>query len=901
MKKLGILLLAAAFAVFGLMTFAACNEETPDPGDDPIVTPEPDDPDDPGKPEEPDDTDELTFEYEGAVVSLDWYDQDNEILYIEDLYDFNGIGYLSNTQGIQFRNKTIVLLADLCFNEKWIPISDFYGIFDGNHKIITGFNISSDAYMPESHPNSEYGYYQTAIFENNYGTIYNLLIKDFYIDVKLNNFFGSIQVSVLTANNYGSILNCNLTGTIFCSTNLFIVGSAEGVSTFFNANYGYINNCSVTCEMNVATTDNAGLYAVFGNNNYGRLENCNSYGTVRYNNEQNGRNNQISGLLNTSMHSEASDIFYNLYNETYADEYGEMGLYSCNSYADIESESYNRDEISGIVSSSTCIIEQCSYYGEMNISANDDNVLIDGLIGGIAARINNSKYTNSIITDNTMSGRIKLTVNNIFDIGDPRILAVGGIIGEIQTAREKTVIDNNTFSGSIKITDNTSSNSNSDPNNEHVFYYVAGIVGNANLHWSYENPPSHTKIMNCHMTGTIEVKTQHVSAIGGIAAHMYRSNELEGTVGNDFTLEVSSCSFNGHIAVQNCGPAIITAGGIAGQIESVNIINSYAKGKFDIDNSNGTFFGTIVGQSSRNPFFENGYTVSELINCDGHIQATINGINNDFSNLFGYSAWSYLKNDKIGDELANKYYYGTLDLSRKALYEELYTWFIEIGRYPYADFTFAPLVGPIDYGKYNLSIEDFQEVFVMVQLDNPKFYYTKTLFYTYESNGKPIPYAEPEIWDRYFTQDISSDNAKLLNILESVAEKTSSFSEYEKVKYIYEYINANTIYAESDGYSSSIIGTLLNGVAVCQGYSLSFKYLCDYIGIDCVVVVSDEMDHAWNIVEVDGAWYYVDTTWADTGTKDYFLLGSTEFNTDHYTYNDYLKIPEVSTTNYNLT
>ena len=41
MKKLGILLLAAAFAIFGLMTFAACNEETLGPGDDPIVTPEP--------------------------------------------------------------------------------------------------------------------------------------------------------------------------------------------------------------------------------------------------------------------------------------------------------------------------------------------------------------------------------------------------------------------------------------------------------------------------------------------------------------------------------------------------------------------------------------------------------------------------------------------------------------------------------------------------------------------------------------------------------------------------------------------------------------------------------------------------------------------------------------------
>ncbi|PWM53773.1 MAG: hypothetical protein DBX60_01835 [Bacillota bacterium] len=59
MKKLGILLLAAAFAVCGLMTFAACNEETLDPGDDPIVTPEPDEP---GKPEEPEATEGLVFE-----------------------------------------------------------------------------------------------------------------------------------------------------------------------------------------------------------------------------------------------------------------------------------------------------------------------------------------------------------------------------------------------------------------------------------------------------------------------------------------------------------------------------------------------------------------------------------------------------------------------------------------------------------------------------------------------------------------------------------------------------------------------------------------------------------------------------------------------------------------------
>ena len=65
MKKLGILLLAAALAAFGLMTFAACNEETLGPGDDPIVTPEPDDPgkpEDPTPPDEPEATEGLVFE-----------------------------------------------------------------------------------------------------------------------------------------------------------------------------------------------------------------------------------------------------------------------------------------------------------------------------------------------------------------------------------------------------------------------------------------------------------------------------------------------------------------------------------------------------------------------------------------------------------------------------------------------------------------------------------------------------------------------------------------------------------------------------------------------------------------------------------------------------------------------
>lgn len=60
------------------------------------------------------------------------------------------------------------------------------------------------------------------------------------------------------------------------------------------------------------------------------------------------------------------------------------------------------------------------------------------------------------------------------------------------------------------------------------------------------------------------------------------------------------------------------------------------------------------------------------------------------------------------------------------------------------------------------------------------------------------------------------------------------------------------------------------------------------------------MDHAWNMVEVEGEWYYVDVTWADTSSKEYFLMGSDEFILDHYAFNDYLNLPTASKYNYNL-
>ena len=51
-----------------------------------------------------------------------------------------------------------------------------------------------------------------------------------------------------------------------------------------------------------------------------------------------------------------------------------------------------------------------------------------------------------------------------------------------------------------------------------------------------------------------------------------------------------------------------------------------------------------------------------------------------------------------------------------------------------------------------------------------------------------------------------------------------------------------------------------DGVGVCQAYALAFLALCRGAGLEADLVVSGEMDHAWNHVRVEGEWYHVDVT-----------------------------------------
>jgi hypothetical protein len=114
-----------------------------------------------------------------------------------------------------------------------------------------------------------------------------------------------------------------------------------------------------------------------------------------------------------------------------------------------------------------------------------------------------------------------------------------------------------------------------------------------------------------------------------------------------------------------------------------------------------------------------------------------------------------------------------------------------------------------------------------------------------------------------------------------------SMNDAEKVFTIHNWIALNTVYdvdtlsGENVNYESyDDVGVILNKKAVCSGYAEAFRDFMDLLGIQCNIVSSREMDHAWNQVCLDNEWYWIDcqgddASFSQDGSRlnySYFLM-----------------------------
>lgn len=102
------------------------------------------------------------------------------------------------------------------------------------------------------------------------------------------------------------------------------------------------------------------------------------------------------------------------------------------------------------------------------------------------------------------------------------------------------------------------------------------------------------------------------------------------------------------------------------------------------------------------------------------------------------------------------------------------------------------------------------------------------------------------------------------------------------IEEIHDYVLSNTTYDGSGENAYSARGVFEDGRAVCDGYSRAVLILCQKAGIPCLYIGAEDINHSFNLVYSDGAWYIVDATWDDTGgDPDAYFMVAPEKLPDH--------------------
>lgn len=169
-----------------------------------------------------------------------------------------------------------------------------------------------------------------------------------------------------------------------------------------------------------------------------------------------------------------------------------------------------------------------------------------------------------------------------------------------------------------------------------------------------------------------------------------------------------------------------------------------------------------------------------------------------------------------------------------------------------------------------LNESNIDRVFQCVLNDHPELFFVEGYTYTkYTRYAQEDDILSVEFSGRY-SMDPETAKQRQIEISHAVDEILAGIggnaSQYEKVKYVYDTLIRETDYMLGSEDNQNIYSVFVNHLSVCQGYAKATQYLLNRLGVECALVlgtVETGEGHAWNLVNVDGSYYYVDTTWGD--------------------------------------
>lgn len=135
-----------------------------------------------------------------------------------------------------------------------------------------------------------------------------------------------------------------------------------------------------------------------------------------------------------------------------------------------------------------------------------------------------------------------------------------------------------------------------------------------------------------------------------------------------------------------------------------------------------------------------------------------------------------------------------------------------------------------------------------------------------------------DAWSSGSREGLAAQDLAILDALEAIpALRDETLTDYQRELELHDWMIAwaeydpgaldNNPRGEPMPDNDNPYGFLTGRKGICLGYTSTFQLLMDLSGIPCVTVHgtahAGTADHAWNLVQLEEAWYAVDVTWDD--------------------------------------
>jgi len=205
----------------------------------------------------------------------------------------------------------------------------------------------------------------------------------------------------------------------------------------------------------------------------------------------------------------------------------------------------------------------------------------------------------------------------------------------------------------------------------------------------------------------------------------------------------------------------------------------------------------------------------------------------------------------------------------------------------------------INLSPYNLTENQFDRIVELYCYDHSEHYWFP-LEFEYSKAGNKV--TAMILKNHYLTGfNDAVFEAAVKELLRAADGKTS---DYDKALALHDALVKHITYQEAPN-AHNAYGAIVDRKAVCEGYAEAYQILLQRVGIQSYIVggTSKGERHKWNIVRLDGKYYYTDVTWDDPVGGDeaskpvyypYFNITTERLKEDHVITDTYGILPNCT-------